>query len=88
MADTPVPWSTFEAHIKRLDQADAHNLSRLETHIIEQRDTNKEMTRKLDLVIENQNRWKGRDGVILVGIGILASVLTAVITASILGVIR
>ena len=43
---------------------------------------------KMDLLLENQNRWKGRDGMILVIIGMFTAVMTAVITASILGVIR
>ena len=94
-ADSPVPFSTFTAHIQRLDQADQNNVLRLEGHIADYRREQQEMKGtvsaidgKLDLVLENENRWKGRDGAILVLIGILASVLAAVITASILGVIR
>ena len=95
MADSPVLFSTFDAHIRRLDQADQNNVLRLESHIsdyrreqVEMKSTVATIDGKLDLVLENQNRWKGRDGVVLVLIGIIASVLTAVITTSILGVIR
>lgn len=95
MADSPVPFSTFDAHIQRLDQADHNNVLRLEGHIADYRREQAEMKTtvgamdsKIDQVLENQNRWKGRDGVVLVFIGIFVSVLTAVITASILGAIR
>ena len=47
-----------------------------------------DMDSKLDVLIDNQARIKGRDGVVLVLIGMFVSVMTAVITASILGVIR
>lgn len=92
MADSPVPFSTFTAEIRRLDQADASSVLRLESHISDYRreqadlkSTVNSMDAKMDTMLENQQRIKGRDGVILVIIGIFASVLTAVITASIVG---
>ncbi len=95
MADSPVPFSTFTAEIKRLDASDTNHNLRLDAHIADYRREQAEMKftvngidSKMDQVLENQNRWKGRDGVVLVMIGIVASVLTAVITASVLGVIR
>ena len=94
-SDAPVPFSTFIAEVRRLDAADASSTLRLESHIRDYRREQAEMKStmmgidsKMDLLLENQNRWKGRDGVILVMIGMFTAVMTAIITASILGVIR
>ena len=93
--DSPVPFSTFTAEIRRLDQADASSIIRLESHIADYRreqadlkSTVNNMDSKMDLMLENQQRIKGRDGVILVIIGATVSVLCTVIAALILGVIR
>lgn len=95
MAGDPVPRNEFLAEIRRLDQADDFRRARLEAHIADYRreasamqiDINA-MDSKLDVLIDNQARIKGRDGVVLVLIGMFVSVMTAVITASILGVIH
>lgn len=95
MAGDPVPRNEFLAEIRRLDQADDFHRARLEAHIADYRreastmqlDINN-MDSKLDVLIDNQARIKGRDGVVLVLIGMFVSVMTAVITASILGVIH
>ena len=93
--DSPVPFSTFTAEIRRLDQADASSIIRLESHIADYRreqadlkSTVNGMDSKMDTMLENQQRIKGRDGVILVIIGATVSVLCTVIAAMILGVIR
>ena len=93
--DSPVPFSTFTAEIRRLDQAVASSIIRLESHIADYRreqadlkSTVNNMDSKMDLMLENQQRIKGRDGVILVIIGATVSVLCTVIAAMILGVIR
>ena len=94
MSDQPVLFSTFEAHIRRLDQADANNVMRLDSHIADYRREQADMKStingidaKMDQVLENQQRIKGRDGVILVIIGAVVSVLCTVIAAALLGVI-
>ena len=95
MAGDPVPRNEFLAEIRRLDQADDFRRARLEAHIADYRREASamqlnisDMDSKLDVLIDNQARIKGRDGVVLVLIGMSVSVMTAVITASILGVIR
>lgn len=95
MAGDPVPRNEFLAEIRRLDQADDFRRARLEAHIADYRREASamqlnisDMDSKLDVLIDNQARIKGRDGVVLVLIGMFVSVMTAVITASILGVIR
>ena len=91
----PVTRATFEATIARLDSADATNQLLLNAHIAEYRrefgDMKSELAKandKLDTVIDNQNRLKGRDGVVLFLIGAAVSICCTVIAASILGVIR
>lgn len=95
MAGDPVPRNEFLAEIRRLDQADDFRRARLEAHIADYRREASamqlnisDMDSKLDVLIDNQARIKGRDGVVLVLIGMFVSVMTAVITASILGVIH
>lgn len=95
MAAEPVQHSEFVAEIRRLDQADQYRKDRLEGHIADYRREASTMQldiaamhTKLDQLVDNQARVKGRDGVILVLIGVFTSIMTAVITASILGVIR
>ena len=95
MAGDPVPRNEFLAEIRRLDQADDFRRARLEAHIADYRREASamqlnisDMDSKLDVLIDNQALIKGRDGVVLVLIGMFVSVMTAVITASILGVIH
>ena len=95
MAGDPVPRNEFLAEIRRLDQADDFRRAHLEAHIADYRREASamqlnisDMDSKLDVLIDNQALIKGRDGVVLVLIGMFVSVMTAVITASILGVIH
>ena len=94
MTDPHVTLATFEAHIRRLDQADQYNNLRLEAHILDYRREAAEvkssmvqMDSKLNQLLDNQARIRGRDGVIFVLIGALVSILTTIIAASILGVL-
>ncbi len=94
-AEPVVQRGEFIAEVRRLDQADAYNAGRLDSHIVDYRREASTMQlniaamdTKLDQLIDNQARVKGRDGVVLVLIGVFTSIMTAVITASILGVIR
>lgn len=73
----------FEEAVKRLDQ-------RIDGHDREISGVRKDMRsidEKLDKVLENQSRWQGRDGVILVIVMAVVSILATVIAASILGVL-
>lgn len=95
MAAEPVQHSEFVAEIRRLDQSDTYNLLQLNNHIadyrreaIDMRGNVSEIDRKLDKLLETQSSIKGRDGVIFVLIMASVTVLTTVIAASILGVIR
>lgn len=95
MAGDPVPRNEFLAEIRRLDQADEFRRSRLEAHIADYRREASAMQlninamdAKLDQLLENQSRLKGRDGAIFVLIMATVTVLTTVIAASILGVIH
>lgn len=83
MAGDPVPRNEFLAEIRRLDQADDFRRARLEAHIADYRREASamqlninDMDSKLDVLIDNQARIKGRDGVILVLIGMFVSVMT------------
>ena len=95
MVADPIHRSEFAAEVRRLDQADAYNAGRLDAHIAnslrsetEIKATISSLDSKLDQVLENQNRIRGRDGVILVLVMAIVTICTGVITASILGVIR
>ena len=91
----PVTRAEFVATTLRLESADATNRLLLDNHIIEYRrevgDMKDELRRanaKLDTVIENQNRLKGRDGVVLFLIGAAVSICCTVIAASIMGALH
>lgn len=95
MAADPISRAEFLATTQRLDQADTYALLQINNHIAGYRRETAEMKAnvngidsKIDQLLDNQARIKGRDGVILVVIGMFVSVLTTVIAASILGVIR
>lgn len=95
MAADPISRAEFLATTQRLDQADTYVLLQLNNHIADYRREIAEMKAnvngidsKIDQLLDNQARIKGRDGVILVVIGMFVSVLTTVIAASILGVIH
>ena len=95
MAADPISRAEFLATTQRLDQADTYVLLQLNNHIADYRREIAEMKAnvngidsKIDQLLDNQARIKGRDGVILVVIGMFVSVLTTVIAASILGMIR
>ncbi len=95
MAAEPVQHSEFVAEIRRLDQSDTYNLLQLNNHIadyrreaIDMRGSVSEMDKKLDTLVNNQSSIKGRDGVVFVLIMAVVTILTTVIAASILGVIR
>lgn len=95
MAADPISRAEFLATTQRLDQADTYVLLQLNNHIADYRREIAEMKAnvngidsKIDQLLDNQARIKGRDGVILVVIGMFVSVLTTVIAASILGMIH
>ncbi len=95
MAAEPVQRSEFVAEIRRLDQSDTYTLLQLNNHIadyrreaIDMRGSVSEMDKKLDTLVNNQSSIKGRDGVVFVLIMAVVTILTTVIAASILGVIR
>lgn len=95
MVTEPITRAEYIAEVRRLDQADAYNAGRLDSHILDYRREVSEMKsdfsnvdRKIDQLLDNQARIKGRDGVVLVIIGALVSIMCTVIAASILGVIR
>lgn len=95
MAADPISRAEFLATTQRLDQADTYALLQINNHIADYRREAAEMKAnvngidsKIDQLLDNQARIKGRDGVILVVIGMFVSVLTTVIASSILGVIH
>ena len=95
MAADPISRAEFDATTKRLDQADTYNLLQLNNHIadyhreaLDMKSNVADMDRKLDKLLESQSSIKGRDGVIFILIMATVTVLTTVIAASILGVIR
>jgi hypothetical protein len=94
MSAEPIHRNEFTAEMRRLDQANNYTLMLLNNHIADYRREAAEVKAnvssidgKVDQVLANQDRIKGRDGVILVIITAFVSICTAVITASILGVL-
>lgn len=95
MAADPVARAEFTATIQRLEQTDSYTLLQLTNHIADYRREAAEMKtnvidmdRKLDRLLANQANVKGRDGVILVLVMAAVTILSTVIAASIMGVIR
>ena len=95
MATDPVARVEFTATIQRLEQTDSYTLLQLTNHIADyRRETGEmktnviDMDRKLDRLLANQANVKGRDGVILVLVMAAVTILSTVIAASIMGVIR
>jgi len=95
MVTEPITRAEYIAEVRRLDQADAYNAGRLDSHILDYRREVSEMKsnfsnvdRKIDQLLDNQAQIKGRDGVVLVIIGATVSVLCTVIATLILGVIH
>ena len=95
MVTEPITRAEYIAEVRRLDQADAYNAGRLDSHISDYRREFTDMKinvnsidAKMDQLLDNQARIKGRDGVVLVIIGAFVSIMCTVIAASILGVIH
>lgn len=80
--------------VKRLEAADQYHTIRLDAHIAEYRRESADMKSnvngidlKVDMILENQQKIKGRDGVFLIVAMAVVQICIAVIAASILGVI-